>query len=167
MTKDKGSEFKLHVEACCDIYGIACKPTSTKNPQASAILERVHQVIMVMLRTAELDMANSVAVSDIDTFLTDKPWVTLSSYHTVLIAYPGAAIFSHDMVFSIPQTVDYQKHQTNLNTFHESKMWLDWDYKIGDRVLLQKYGILCKSDSWHDRDPLTITSGHRSYKWDT
>ena len=60
------------------------KPTSVKNPQANAILERVHQVISTMLRTAEIDMANSVAPSDIDTFLTNASWAIRSTYHTVL-----------------------------------------------------------------------------------
>ena len=31
-----------------------------KNPQANAICERVHQVLGTMMRTAELDMADSV-----------------------------------------------------------------------------------------------------------
>ena len=46
---DNGSEFKLHFEALCESYGIKRKPTSVKNPQANAILERVHQVITTML----------------------------------------------------------------------------------------------------------------------
>ena len=36
---DNGSEFKLQFEAICKSYGIKCKPTSVKNPQANAILE--------------------------------------------------------------------------------------------------------------------------------
>jgi hypothetical protein len=83
---DNGSEFKLHFEALCDSYGIKRKPSSVKNPQANAILERVHQVIMMMLRTAELDMAASVAPSDISTFLTNAAWAIRSTYHTVLKA---------------------------------------------------------------------------------
>ena len=46
-------------------------PTSVINPQANAILEHVHQVIMAMLHTAEIDMTDSVAASNIDTFLTN------------------------------------------------------------------------------------------------
>jgi hypothetical protein len=42
---DNGSEFKLHFETLCDSYGLKCKPTSIKNPQPNAILERVHQVL--------------------------------------------------------------------------------------------------------------------------
>ncbi len=90
---DNGSEFKLHFEALCDSYGIKRKPTSVKTPQANAILERVHQVLMSMLCTAEIDMANSVAPSDIDAFLTNAAWAIRSTYHTVLKASPGAANF--------------------------------------------------------------------------
>jgi hypothetical protein len=101
---DNGSEFKLHCEALCDSYGIKRKPTSVKNPQANAILERVHQVIMIILCTAEIDMANSVASSAIATFLTNAAWAFRSTYHTVLKASPGAAIFGRDMLFKLPGT---------------------------------------------------------------
>jgi hypothetical protein len=119
---DNRSEFKLHFEALCDSYGIKHKPTSVKNPQANAILEQVHQVIMKMLYTAEIDMANSVAHSDIATFLTGAAWTICSTYHTVLKASPGTAIFGRDMLFNIPYTADwnkigdYRQHQTDLNT---------------------------------------------------
>ena len=54
-----------------------------------------------MLHTAELDMASLVAPSNIGTFLTDMSWVICSTYHTVLKASPGAAIFGRDMLFEI------------------------------------------------------------------
>ncbi len=47
------------------------KPTSVKNPQANAILERIHGVLGNILHTSELDMAESVKASDIDVFLSD------------------------------------------------------------------------------------------------
>ena len=84
---DNGSKFKLHFEALCDSYGIKRKPTSVKNPQANSILERVHQVVMTMLRTAQLDMASSVAISDIDAFLTNASWAICSTYHMVVAPY--------------------------------------------------------------------------------
>ena len=101
MIYDNGSEFKLHFEALCDTYGKR-KPTSVKNPQANAIIEQVHQVIMAMLCTAKIDMADSVDASDIDMFLTNVAWAICSTYHTVLKASPGAAIFGRDMLFDIP-----------------------------------------------------------------
>ncbi len=128
---DNGSEFKLHFKALCDTYDIKHKPTSVKNPQANAILERVHQVIMVMLCTAEIDMADSVDASDIDTFLTNVAWAICSTYHTVLKASPRAAIFGRNMLFIIPfladwnKIGDYRQRQTDINTDHENKTQKD------------------------------------------
>ncbi len=103
---DNGSKFNLHFEALCESFGIKCKPTSVKNPQANAILEPLHQVLATMLRTAELDMANTVVTCDIDAFLTDAAWAIRSTYHTVLKASPGAAIFGLDMLFDISFLAD-------------------------------------------------------------
>jgi hypothetical protein len=64
-----------------------------------------------MLRTSELDMAKTVKASDIDVFLSDAAWVLCSIYHTVLKAFPGAAIFGQDMLFGIPFIADWQKMQ--------------------------------------------------------
>jgi hypothetical protein len=113
---DNGHEFKLHLEALCESFGIKRKPTSVKNPHANAILERVHQVITTMLCTAEQDMANIVEPSDIDVFLTDAAWTIRSTYHTVLKASPGAAIFGRDMLFNIPFLLTVTKLETTGNT---------------------------------------------------
>jgi len=107
---------------------------------------------MTMLRTAEIDMANSVAPSDIDTVRTNASWATRSTCHTVLKASPGAAIFGRDMLFNIPYIADwrkigdYRQRQTDLNTARENKNRVDYDYKIGDKVLIRKDGILRKSE---------------------
>ena len=138
----------------------------SKNPQVNAILERVHQVIMVMLRTAEINMAKSVDASDSNTFQTNVSWAISSTYHTVLKASPREAIFGRDMLFDIPfladwnKIGDYRQRQTDLNTKRENRTRKDWDYKVGDKVLLRKDGILRKSESRYERDPWTITSVH-------
>jgi hypothetical protein len=90
---DNGSEFKLHFETLCNSYGIKRTPTMIKNPQANAICECVNQVLGTMMRTSELDMADSVEPADIDTFIGNAAWAIRPTYHTVLKASPGAAIF--------------------------------------------------------------------------
>ena len=121
---------------------------------------------MAMLCTAEIDMANTVVPSDIDTYLTDVAWVICSTYHTVRNASPEAAIYGRDMLFNIPyladwkQIGDYRQCQTDLNTLHENLSHIDWDYKVGDQVLIWKEVILCKTESRYDCDPWTITSVH-------
>jgi hypothetical protein len=119
-----------------------------------------------MLRTSKLDMAKMVKSSDIDVFLSDAAWAVCSTYHTVLKASPSAAIFGRDMVFDIPFIADWQKigeHKqqlTDLNNTHENKGRIDYDYKVGQKVLLRKEGILRNAESrWHKKLWL-ITSVH-------
>jgi hypothetical protein len=47
----------------------------------------------MMMPTSEIDMANSVEPADIDTFNDNAEWAICSTYHTVLKASSGAAIF--------------------------------------------------------------------------
>ena len=160
---DNGSEFKLNFEYLCDSYGIKRKPTTIKNPQLNAILERVHQVLGQMLCTAEIDMADSVTLDDVDVFLDNAAWAIRSTYHTVLKASPGVAIFGRDMLFDIPFKADWNKigdhrqRQTDLSTAHENKQRVDYDYKIGDKVLVIQDGILRKAQSPYSKEPWTIT----------
>jgi hypothetical protein len=98
-----------------------------KNPQANAIQERVHQVLMTMACTLELDMADTVEPSDVADFLANAAWAIGSTYHTVLKASPGAAIFGRDMLFDIPFLADWniigecRQHQTDRNTVKENE----------------------------------------------
>jgi hypothetical protein len=62
-----------------------------------------------MLCTAELDMADSVTPDDVNVFLDNVAWAISSTYHTVLKASPGAAIFRQDMLFNISFVTDWCK----------------------------------------------------------
>eukprot|EP00804_Cyclotella_cryptica_P005998 CCRYP_000245-RA/>CCRYP_000245-RA protein AED:0.34 eAED:0.60 QI:0/-1/0/1/-1/1/1/0/286 len=161
---DNGSEFKLHFETLCDSHGLKRKPTSIRNPQANAILEWVHQTIMAMLCTANLDMADTIGKSDVADFLTNAACAVCSTYHTVLKTSPGAAIFGRDMLFDVPYIADwtkigeYRQKQTDKNTRWENASHIDWDYQPDDKVLLLKDGILRKTESRYESDPWTITS---------
>ena len=46
------------------------------------------------------------------------------------------------------------------NTVRENCGRIDWDYQPGDKVLVIKDGILCKSESPYDSETWTITSVH-------
>ena len=75
-------------------------------------------------------------------------------------------IFGRDMLFDIPFLVDwnkigdYRQHQTDLNTARENPSRRDWDYKVGDEVLLRKDSIHGKGEFWYEHNPWTITSVH-------
>jgi hypothetical protein len=59
-----------------------------------------------MLRTSKLDMAELVKASDVDIFLSDAALANHSTYHTVLNASPGAAIFCNNMLYTISFIAD-------------------------------------------------------------
>eukprot|EP00804_Cyclotella_cryptica_P011422 CCRYP_016385-RA/>CCRYP_016385-RA protein AED:0.32 eAED:0.32 QI:0/-1/0/1/-1/1/1/0/261 len=161
-----GSEFKLHFETLCDSYGLKRKPTSVRIPQANAILKQVHQTIMAMFRSADLDMADTVNESDIADFLTNAAWAVCSTYHTVLNTSPGAAIFGRDMLFDVLYIADwskigeYRQKEADNNTRQENASCVDRNYQSGDKVLLQKAGILRKTESQYESELWTITSVH-------
>jgi hypothetical protein len=121
-----------------------------------------------MLRTAELDMADSVTPDDIDVFLDNAAWAIRSTYHTVLKASPGAAIFGQDMLFDIPFLADWHKigeqRQSLINRGNqcENAKRIYYDYKVRDKVLLINEGILRKAESAYGKDPWTITRVHKN-----
>ncbi len=164
MIHNNGSEFKLHFRALCTTYGVKRKSTSIRNPTANAILESIHAVFTNMLCTVKLNMAKLVNASDIDIFLADAAWAICSTHHIVLKASPGAAIFGRDMLFYIPFIADWKKigeHRqklTDLNTAHENEGRIDYDYKVGKKILVQSEGKLCKAQSIWQKDPWTITT---------
>jgi hypothetical protein len=164
MIYDNGSEFKLHFRALYKTYGVKHKPASIKNPTANAILECIHAVFTNMQCTAELDMAKLVNASDINIFLADAAWAICSTHHKVLKVSPGAVIFGQDMLFDIPFIADWKnigEHRqrlTDLNTAHENKRRIDYDYKVGQKILVWNNGILRKAQSVWQKDPWTITT---------
>ncbi len=131
MSNNNGSEFKLNFKYLCKSCDIKRKPTMVENPQANGILKRVHQVLGQMLCTAETDMANSVNPHDVDVFLDNAAWAIRSTYHTVLKASPGAAIFRQDMLFNILFVADWHKigeqrqSLTDLGNQHKNAKCID------------------------------------------
>jgi hypothetical protein len=49
----------------------------------------------MMMRTSEIDMANSDEPADIDTFINNAAWAIRKTYHKILKASPGAAQHSN------------------------------------------------------------------------
>jgi hypothetical protein len=87
---------------------------------------------MMMLHTAEIDMATSVAPSNIAMFLTNSTWAIRSTYHTVLKTSPGMVMFGRDLLFDMPYIADwnkkgnYRQRQIYLNTKCENNSQIDY-----------------------------------------
>ena len=119
-----------------------------------------------MMRTSELDMADSVDPAAIVTFIDNAAWAMWSTYHTVIKASPGAAIFGRDMLFDIPfvadwnQIGDYRQNQTDCSNKRENNKRVDYDYKVGDKILIRKDSILHIAESIWKKEPWTTTTVH-------
>ncbi len=112
-----------------------------------------------MMHTSEINMANSVEPAGIDTFIENAALAICSTYHTILKASPGAVIFGQDMLFEIPFVVDwkqigdYRQHQTGRSNKRENSTRVNYNYKVGDKILIRKDGILRKAESIWRKDP--------------
>ncbi len=70
------------------------------------------------------------------------------------------------MLFNIPFVADwhkigdYRQRQTDRSNICENNKCVDYDYKVGDKVLIRKDGILRISESIWRKEPWTITTLH-------
>jgi hypothetical protein len=70
------------------------------------------------------------------------------------------------MLFDIPFVADWckigQRRQslTNRGNQRKNAKRIDYDYKVGDKVLVINEGILCKAESAYGKEPCTITTVH-------
>ena len=95
---------------------------------------------MGMLCTADIDMADTVRESDIADFLTNAAWAVHSTYHTVLKASPGAAIFGRDMLSDMPFIADWKKRGNIGNAKRITTQLMRTKHMlIGITQLLTKY----------------------------
>ena len=58
------------------------------------------------------------------------------------------------------QIGEYRLHQTYRNNKRENGSHVDYDYKVSDKILIRKEGILRKAESIWRKEPWTITIVH-------
>ena len=165
ITFDGGPEFKAEFKKLVEEeYQIKARPSSVRNPQSNAIIERVHGTIGNMMRT--IDMSN-ISNTDDDPFagvVSAICWAVRSTYHTTLKATPGQLVFGRDMIFNIKYEADWQLireqklARMKQNNARENLRRIAHDYAIGDLVSLVKAEF---SKAEPDREgPFEITRVH-------
>ena len=122
----------------------------------------MHGVIGDMMRTSSQDNDVTITPNMVDNFLNNAAWAIRSTYHTVLRSSPGAAVFGRDMLFDIPYLADWteivrrRQKLVDQNNTRENNKRVDFDYAVGQKVLLIKDGILRKAEDKND-GPYVIT----------
>ena len=127
-----------------DDYGIKKKGTTVRNPQANAILERIHQTLGNILRTFELHKSEMNIGDPWDGVLAAAMFALRATYHTTLKATPSQLIFGRDAITNIVFKANWDKikaqkqKQIKENNVKENSKQIKHQYKTGDQVLYQK-----------------------------
>ena len=146
VTFDRGSEFIGHdfQSMIKNPYGVKDKPITVRNPQANAIVERVHQVIGNIIRTFELEDNYLDEVNPWKGILSATAFAVRSTFHTTLNQSPGQLVFGRDMILNIKHEAnwDYIKKRKqniiNKNNKRENAGRIPHTYRVGDQVLLKR-----------------------------
>jgi hypothetical protein len=114
---DDEGEFKREFKQVCmrDNYGIKAKSTTSHNPQANSIIERVHKVVNDMLRSFDLENnhenLDEQEDNPFDYFLQSAAWAIRSTYHTTLQTTPCQLVFGRDMIHNIAFRANWDQIQ--------------------------------------------------------
>lgn len=136
---DGGSEFKREFAELLESYGVERVVTTTRNPQANSVIERVHRVIGEKMRTKSINTQDEWA-----NFLNDTMFAMRASNHSMLKASPAQLAFGRDMLVDIAHETDWQaEHQRKVNQVRahnarENQGRSVWTYQPGDQVLLRR-----------------------------
>jgi hypothetical protein len=141
---DRGSKFMGHefIKMVTKDYGIKKRPISVRNPQANAVLERVHQTIGNIARTFELENNYLDETDPWAGILSATAFAIRSTYHTTLKASPGQLVFGRDMMFNIKHVANWHAIRANKqklihqNNERENANRIPHEYEVGDKVLL-------------------------------
>ena len=144
---DNGNEFKKDFLPLLKDFSIKPTPTTIKNPQANAILERVHQVLGDMLRTKNLQQYDFDALDPWNDILASIAWAIRSTHHSTLKASPAQLVFNRDMLLNVKFIADWEmirlrkQKDVDKNNARENSLRVDHDYHIGDKVLVTDQDI--------------------------
>lgn len=153
MVLDRGTEFMAEFSEMVEQdYGVKKKPITKRNPQANAIVERVHQTIGNMIRSFQMGSNEEVDEEDPwSGILSAVAFAVRATVHSTTRATPMQLVFGRDAIFNVQHIADWQfvkerkQRLIDLNNKRENAKRLPYTYVVGQRVLVKaaqstKYG---------------------------
>ena len=119
-------------------------PTTSKNPQANAVCERMHQTVANILRThLRTSPPQDVycATEMIDEAVVLAMYAMQNKVHTTLGSSPGNLVFARDIFLNTPLVADWhqitkkREQVINQNLIRENNKEIRYDYDVGQQVL--------------------------------
>ena len=136
--------------------------TSVNNPQANSTADRLHQVILNMIVTKDLD--NKV-FGYMDSWGETLAYIASNirdSYHHTIMDPPVQAVFGRDILFNLAWVVDWRvataanQHQVDIDNVRENVKQFTHDYATGNQIQVEMTGIYLKLD-YKEKEPYIIT----------
>ena len=153
---DNGVEFKNDFKPLLKTYGIKPKRIKVKNPQANAVLDRVHQIVGDMLCTKDLEVYPFNIEDPWTEILSSVAWAINGSYHKTKEAIPGESVYGRDMIFHDTFKANWQAihmrkaSDTLLNTASENRTRSNHKYKVGDYAFISIEKLSMKFKAPHE-----------------
>jgi hypothetical protein len=165
---DNGGEFNGFVfQELLESWGIKDVPTTSRNPTANAICERMHQTVGNILRTMiYTDSPNTVTEARrlVDKALATAMHAMCASVSTTLGSLPGALVFGRDMFLNIPLIADWhliaqrREQLVNESLRRQNLKRRRYDYIVGQRILKKVHDPTKLGE--RTEGPYTITIVH-------
>ena len=142
---DRGTEFMAEFSKMVeDDYGIVKKPITKRNPQANAIVERVHQTIGNMIRPFSAHSNPNIDEEDPWTgILSAVAFAVRSTVHTTTQATPMQLTFGRDAILPLKFTANWayirERKQKEIcrNNIRENATRKEHNYRVDDQVLIK------------------------------
>ena len=146
---DNGGEFTgWEFQELLTATSIKDAPTTSRNPQANAICERMHQTVGNILRTLLYSNPPRTVANAAD--LVDQALATAMhamrvNVHTTLKSSPGSLVFGRDMFLDVPLIADWETIQQNRQSLVNERLRRtnmgrrSYDYIQGQRVLKKRH----------------------------
>ena len=155
---DKGGEFTgpefkelLHNLAISDV------PTTSRNPTANGICERMHLSVANSLR-AQLSKETPRTIEQAKKYMDLALATALYSVRTNVSEAtgnsPGALAFRRDMIFNLPLEFDFEainerrQLRVDADLLRINSKRYSYDYQVGERVLKRKYEYAKLDERW-------------------
>ena len=164
ITLDRGSEFMAEVSQLIrNDYGIKKKPITVRNPQANAIIERVHQTIANIIRTFDLNNTEVEEENPWSGILAATMFAIRSTVHTTSQYTPMQLVFGRDSILNVAHTANWKLIQARKqrlirqNNLRENRKRIPYQYKVGEQVLI-KQDQQAKYANIAYKGPYTVTA---------
>ena len=144
-------------------YDIKVRPITARNPQANAILERVHQTIGNIICTFKVQKMTLDDDNPWDGILAATMFALRATVHTTTQHTPAQLVFGRDSFLNTRHEADWQlikqrkQDLINKGNARENRKRLEHTYKPGDLVL-RKNAWKTKYNDEAYIGPYTITA---------